>query len=287
MAEHTFGFRTRALHAGGTPDAEHGARAVPIYQTTSFVFKDTDDAANLFSLQKYGNVYSRLSNPTVAALEERIASLEGGIGAVATASGMAAEFITFAALCQAGDHIVASSQLYGGTVTQLDVSLRRFGIETTFVEGTDPADYKAALTENTKAIYTEVVANPSGEIADLEGLVAVAHEAGIPLVVDATISTPYLIRPLEHGADIVIHSAPFDCIHEYVYEVGEPLYRHRRKLCIPQQDRLGAASSVSRGPVINRHKRHNATRTWRIRGPWHSIGLSTSVPRPWRIIRLR
>ena len=207
MAEHTFGFRTRALHAGGTPDAEHGARAVPIYQTTSFVFKDTDDAANLFSLQKYGSVYSRLSNPTVAALEERIASLEGGIGAVATASGMAAEFITFAALCQAGDHIVASSQLYGGTVTQLDVSLRRFGIETTFVEGTDPADYKAALTENTKAIYTEVVANPSGEIADLEGLAAVAHEAGIPLVVDATISTPYLIRPLEHGADIVIHSA--------------------------------------------------------------------------------
>ena len=207
MAEHTFGFRTRALHAGGTPDAEHGARAVPIYQTTSFVFKDTDDAANLFSLQKYGNVYSRLSNPTVAALEERIASLEGGIGAVATASGMAAEFITFAALCQAGDHIVASSQLYGGTVTQLDVSLRRFGIETTFVEGTDPADYKAALTENTKAIYTEVVANPSGEIADLEGLAAVAHEAGVPLVVDATISTPYLIRPLEHGADIVIHSA--------------------------------------------------------------------------------
>ena len=183
MAEHTFGFRTRALHAGGTPDAEHGARAVPIYQTTSFVFKDTDDAANLFSLQKYGNVYSRLSNPTVAALEERIASLEGGIGAVATASGMAAEFITFAALCQAGDHIVASSQLYGGTVTQLDVSLRRFGIETTFVEGTDPADYKAALTENTKAIYTEVVANPSGEVADLEGLAEVAHEAGIPLVV--------------------------------------------------------------------------------------------------------
>ena len=226
MAEHTFGFRTRALHAGGTPDAEHGARAVPIYQTTSFVFKDTDDAANLFSLQKYGNVYSRLSNPTVAALEERIASLEGGIGAVATASGMAAEFITFAALCQAGDHIVASSQLYGGTVTQLDVSLRRFGIETTFVEGTDPADYKAALTENTKAIYTEVVANPSGEIADLEGLAAVAHEAGVPLVVDATISTPYLIRPLEHGADIVIHSAT------------KFLGGHERQL--PAHDRAGA-----------------------------------------------
>lgn len=206
MAEHTFGFRTRALHAGGTPDAEHGARAVPIYQSTSFVFKDADDAANLFALQKYGNIYSRLGNPTVAALEERIASLEGGIGAVATASGMAAEFITFAALCQAGDHIVASSNLYGGTITQLDVSLRRFGIETTFVDGTDPADYAAAIRPETKALYTEIVANPSGQIADLPGLAAVAHENDIPLVVDATLSTPYLIRPIEHGADIVIHS---------------------------------------------------------------------------------
>ena len=128
-----FGFRTRALHAGGTPDAQHGARAVPIYQTTSFVFDDADDAGNLFALQKYGNIYSRIGNPTVAAFEERIASLEGGIGAVATASGMSAEFITFAALAGAGDHIVASAQLYGGTVTQLDVTLRRFGVETTFV----------------------------------------------------------------------------------------------------------------------------------------------------------
>ena len=206
MAEHQFGFRTRALHAGGTPDAEHGARSVPIYQTSSFVFKDADDAANLFALQKYGNIYSRIGNPTVAALEERIASLEGGIGAVATSSGMAAEFITFAALCGQGDHVVASSQLYGGTVTQLDVTLRRFGVETTFVPGTEPADYKAAITEHTKAVYTELVANPSGEIADLEGLAAVAHEAGVPLIVDATLNTPYLCRPFEHGADIVIHS---------------------------------------------------------------------------------
>jgi O-acetylhomoserine (thiol)-lyase len=207
MADRTFGFRTRALHAGGTPDAEHGARAVPIYQSTSFVFKDTDDAANLFALQKYGNIYSRIGNPTVAALEERIASLEGGIGAVATASGMSAEFLTFAALAQAGDHIVASSQLYGGTVTQLDVTLRRFGITTTFVPGTDPADFAAAIQDNTKALFTEVVANPSSEVADLAGLAKVAHDAGIPLVVDATLSTPYLIRPIEHGADIVIHSA--------------------------------------------------------------------------------
>ena len=204
--DHRFGFRTRALHAGGIPDATTGARAVPIYQTTSFVFQDTADAANLFALQKYGNIYSRIGNPTVAALEERIASLEGGIGAVATASGMSAEFITFAALVGAGDHLVASAQLYGGTVTALDVTLRRFGVETTFVPGTDPADYAAAIRPETKALYVEVIANPSGEIADLAGLAEVAHAAGIPLVVDATLATPYLVRPIEHGADIVIHS---------------------------------------------------------------------------------
>lgn len=207
MADHKFGFRTRALHAGGTPDAEHGARAVPIYQSTSFVFKDTDDAANLFALQKYGNIYSRIGNPTVAAFEERMASLEGGIGAVATASGMAAEFVTFAALAQAGDHIVASSKLYGGTITQLDVSLRRFGIETTFIDSNDAADFEAAIQENTKAVYTEIVANPSGDIADLKGLAEVAHRHNIPLVVDSTLTPPYLLRPIEHGADIVIHSA--------------------------------------------------------------------------------
>ena len=207
MSDHQFGFRTRALHAGGVPDAVHGSRAVPIHQTTSYVFKDADDAANLFALQKYGNIYSRISNPTVAAFEERIASLEGGIGAVATASGMSAEFLVFAALAQSGDHIVASSQLYGGTVTQLDVTLRRFGIDTTFVDGTDPTDFEAALRPETRAVYTELIANPSSEIADLEGLARVAHGAGIPLIVDATLNTPYLCRPIEYGADIVIHSA--------------------------------------------------------------------------------
>ncbi|MGO3342827.1 O-acetylhomoserine aminocarboxypropyltransferase/cysteine synthase family protein [Glutamicibacter arilaitensis] len=207
MADHKFGFRTRALHAGGTPDAEHGARAVPIYQSTSFVFKDADDAANLFALQKYGNIYSRIGNPTVAAFEERMASLEGGIGAVATGSGMAAEFVTFAALAQAGDHIVASSKLYGGTITQLNVSLRRFGIDTTFVSSNDPADFEAAIQENTKAVYTEIVANPSGDIADLKGLAEVAHRHNLPLVVDSTLTPPYILRPIEHGADIVIHSA--------------------------------------------------------------------------------
>ncbi|MFM2719029.1 O-acetylhomoserine aminocarboxypropyltransferase/cysteine synthase family protein [Microbacterium mcarthurae (nom. nud.)] len=204
--DHRFGFRTRALHAGGTPDAATGARAVPIYQTSSFVFDGAADAGNLFALQKYGNIYSRIGNPTVAALEERLASLEGGIGAVATASGMSAEFIAFAALVGPGDHVVASAHLYGGTVTQLDVTLRRFGVETTFVASSDPADYAAAIRPETKVLYVETIGNPSGEIADIAGLAEVAHAAGIPLMVDSTLATPYLARPLEHGADIVIHS---------------------------------------------------------------------------------
>ncbi|WP_300345371.1 O-acetylhomoserine aminocarboxypropyltransferase/cysteine synthase family protein [Nesterenkonia sp.] len=207
MKERTqFGFRTRALHAGAVPDTVNGTRAVPIHQSTSFVFKDTADAANLFALQKYGNIYSRIGNPTVAALEERLASLEGGIGAVATASGMSAEFLVFAALCEQGDHIVASSKLYGGTVTQLDVSLRRFGIETTFVDSDEAADFEAALQENTKLIFTEAVTNPSSDVVDLPGLGEVARSHGIPLVVDSTLTTPFLFRPLEHGADIVTHS---------------------------------------------------------------------------------
>ncbi|WP_146340157.1 O-acetylhomoserine aminocarboxypropyltransferase/cysteine synthase family protein [Nesterenkonia sp. NBAIMH1] len=205
-SDRQFGFRTRALHAGAVPDATYGTRAVPIHQSTSFVFKDSDDAANLFALQKFGNIYSRIGNPTVAALEERMASLEGGIGAVATASGMSAEFLVFAALCQQGDHIVASSKLYGGTITQLDVSLRRFGIETTFVNSDEAADFKAALQPNTKLIFTEVVSNPSSDVVDLPGVADVAHEHGIPLVVDSTLTTPYLLRPIEHGADIVTHS---------------------------------------------------------------------------------
>lgn len=207
MSDRTWGFRTRALHAGGAPDPTTGARAVPIYQTTSFVFEDSADAANLFALQKYGNVYSRIGNPTVAAFEERIASLEGGIGAVATSSGQAAEFLTFTALVEAGDHIVSAAGLYGGTVTQLDGTLRRFGVSTTFVPGDDIDAYAAAITPRTKLIYTEVIGNPSGSIADLEGLSELARAHKIPLVVDSTLATPYLSRPLEHGADIVLHSA--------------------------------------------------------------------------------
>ena len=207
MAERDWGFKTRAVHAGARPDPHTGARATPIYQTTAFVFEDTADAGSLFALQKYGNIYSRIANPTVATFEERLASLEGGLGAIATASGLSAEFLTFAALAGAGDHIVAAGSLYGGTLTQLDVTLRRFGVQTTFVRGTDPADYAAAITEATKAVFVEVVSNPSGEVADLAGLAEVAHAAGVPLIVDSTMATPYLCRPIEHGADIVVHSA--------------------------------------------------------------------------------
>ncbi|HVV13746.1 O-acetylhomoserine aminocarboxypropyltransferase/cysteine synthase family protein [Amycolatopsis sp.] len=207
MTERSWGFRTRALHAGGTPDPATGARAVPIYQTTSFVFEDAADAANLFALQKYGNIYSRIGNPTVAAFEERLASLEGGIGGVATSSGQAAEFLTFSALAEAGDHIVSAGGLYGGTVTQLDGTLRRFGVDTTFVAGDSIDAYAEAITDKTKLIFTEVIGNPSGGIADLAGLADLAHGHDIPLVVDATLATPYLCRPIEQGADIVLHSA--------------------------------------------------------------------------------
>ncbi len=201
------GFRTRAVHAGNRPDPTTGARAVPIYQTTSFVFEDTADAADLFALQKYGSIYTRIANPTTAAFEERMASLDGGIGAVATASGQAAEFLTFTALCDSGDHIVASAALYGGTYTQLDVTLRRLGIATTFVASDAVDDYAAAITPQTKLIYTEIIGNPSGAVADVAALADMAHSHGLPLVIDATFATPYLCRPIEHGADIVVHSA--------------------------------------------------------------------------------
>jgi len=207
MADREYGFRTRAIHAGNIPDAATGARALPIYQSSAFVFDDTEDAAARFALQKYGNIYSRLANPTTASFEERVASLEGGLGAVATSSGLSAQFVTFASLAGAGDHIVASANLYGGSITQLDVTLRRFGVETTFVQSSDPADYAAAITPETKLLFVETVANPSGEVADLEGLADVAHAHGLPLIVDSTIATPYLNRPIEWGADVVVHSA--------------------------------------------------------------------------------
>ena len=207
MNDRNWGFRTRALHAGGRPDPTTGSRAVPIYQSTSFVFEDTADAADKFALQKYGNVYTRISNPTINAFEERMASLEGGIGSVATASGMSAEFLTAAALAHQGDNLVTSSALYGGTHTLFDVTLGRFGIEARFIDGDDPDAYARAIDENTKFLYTEIVGNPSGSIPDLTAIAEVAHSNNLPLVVDGTFATPYLCQPLTHGADIVLHSA--------------------------------------------------------------------------------
>ena len=207
MNDHSWGFATRSLHAGGRPDPTTGARAVPIYQSTSFVFEDTADAADLFALQKYGTIYSRISNPTVAAFEERMASLEGGIGAVATSSGLAAEFLTITSLCDSGDNFVASASLYGGTGTQFDITLRRLGVDARFVASHDAADFEKYIDDNTKLVYTEIIANPSGAVADLEAMAEMAHRNGLPLVVDATFSSPYLCRPIEFGADVVVHSA--------------------------------------------------------------------------------
>ena len=207
MNDRNWGFRTRALHAGGRPDPTTGSRAVPIYQSTSFVFEDTADAADKFALQKYGTIYTRISNPTINAFEERMASLEGGIGSVATASGMSAEFLTAAALAGHGDNLVTSSALYGGTHTLFDVTLSRFGIEARFVDGDNPDAYAKNIDENTKFLYTEIVGNPSGSIPDVAAIAQVAHANDLPLIVDGTFATPYLCQPIHHGADIVLHSA--------------------------------------------------------------------------------
>ena len=205
--DHVFGFSTRALHAGHRPDAETGARAVPIYQTTSYVFEDTEHAANLFNLQRFGNIYSRIMNPTTAVFEERMAALERGVGALAVSSGQAAQFIAIANLLGAGDEIVASKNLYGGTYTQFDVSFRRLGINTTFVDPDDPENFRRALTPRTRVIYGETIGNPLLSVLDIEAVAAVAHEANLPLMIDNTFASPYLCRPIEHGADIVVHSA--------------------------------------------------------------------------------
>jgi O-acetylhomoserine (thiol)-lyase len=205
--DRAFGFRTRALHAGTPPDPTTGARAMPIYLSSSFVFDSTEHAAELFALRTYGNIYSRIGNPTVAAFEERMASLEGGLGSVAMASGLAAQLSTVLCLAQAGDHIVATASLYGGTVTQFTVTLKRMGIACTLVGGDDPEAIRGAIRPNTKLVYTETIGNPLGNVADLERLANIAHENGLPLVVDNTFATPALCRPFEWGADVVTHSA--------------------------------------------------------------------------------
>ena len=207
MADRHFQPETLAIHAGQIPDAATGARALPIYQTTSFVFDSAEHAASLFNLQTFGNVYSRLSNPTVAALEERVAALEGGRAAVATASGMAAEALALTTLLQAGDQVVAAGALYGGSVTMLAVNLKKFGIETTFVDATNPDAFAAAIRPNTRAVFAETLGNPSMVVLDIGAIAEVAHAHGLPLIVDNTVPSPFLCNPLKHGADIVVHSA--------------------------------------------------------------------------------
>jgi len=207
VADRTFKPETLAIHAGQIPDAETGARALPIYQTTSFVFDSADHAASLFNLQTFGNVYSRLSNPTVAALEERVAALEGGRAGLASASGMAAEAIALLTLLSQGDHVVAAGALYGGTVSMLAVNLERLGISTTFVDAASPEAFAAAIRPNTRAVFAESIGNPSLAVLDIAAVAEVAHAQGLPLLIDNTVPSPFLCNPIRFGADIVVHSA--------------------------------------------------------------------------------
>ncbi len=202
-----FGFETRQVHAGQRPDPNTGARAVPIFQTTSYVFEDPESAAAYFNLQEYGNTYSRIMNPTVAVFEERVASLEGGLGAVAFASGIAAQAATLFTVLSPGDHVVSSSALYGGTVNQLKHLLGKMSVDLTWVDPDDPDAWKAAVRENTKVFFGETIGNPGGNVLDIEAVAAIAHAHDLPLLVDNTFATPFLCRPLEWGADIVLHSA--------------------------------------------------------------------------------
>jgi O-acetylhomoserine (thiol)-lyase len=202
-----FGFETLCLHAGQIPDAQTGSRALPIYQTTSYVFESTEQAASLFNLATFGNVYTRLSNPTTAVFEERVAALENGRAAVATASGQAAEMVAFLNILEKGDHVVSSAKVYGGTYTMLAVNFAKFGIESTLVDPDDPENFRKALKPNTKAIFSETLGNPAINVVDIAAVAKIAREAGIPFIVDNTAASPYLCRPFDHGADIVVHSA--------------------------------------------------------------------------------
>ena len=207
MSEHHPGFSTLAIHAGAAPDAATGARATPIYQTSSFVFDDVDHAASLFGLQAFGNIYTRIGNPTCAVLEERVAALEGGTAALAVASGHAAEFLVFHTLLQPGDEFIAAKKLYGGSINQFNHSYKNFNWNVVWADPDEPASFERALTPKTKAIFIESIANPGGVIVDIRAIADIAHKAGIPLIVDNTMATPYLIRPFDHGANIIVHSA--------------------------------------------------------------------------------
>lgn len=214
MADRKFGFETLCIHAGQIPDAETGSRAVPIYQTAAYVFDSADNAASLFNLQTFGNIYTRIMNPTTAVFEERMAALEGGRAAVGVSSGMAAQMVALLTILKSGDEIVSSSTLYGGTYTQFDVNFRDLGINVNFVNPDEPENFRKAITKKTKALFAETIGNPFGNVLDIEAVSAIAREAGIPLIIDNTFATPYLCRPIEFGADIIVHSATkFICGH--------------------------------------------------------------------------
>lgn len=205
--ERAYGFDTRAIHAGQRPEPNTGARAVPIFQTTSYVFEDPESAAAYFNLQEYGNTYSRIMNPTVAAFEERVANLEGGVGAVAFASGLAAQAAALFTMLRPGDHVVSSAALYGGTITQLKHFLGKLSVELSFVDPDDVSSWRESIRDNTKLLYGETIGNPGGNVLDIEAVAELAHEHQMPLMIDSTFATPYLCRPIEWGADIVVHSA--------------------------------------------------------------------------------
>ncbi len=214
MADRKFGFETLCIHAGQIPDSETGSRAVPIYQTAAYVFESADNAASLFNLQTFGNIYTRIMNPTNAVFEERMAALEGGRAAVGVSSGMAAQMVALLTILKSGDEIVSSSTLYGGTYTQFDVNFRDLGINVNFVDPDEPDNFRKAITKKTKALFAETIGNPLGNVLDIEAVSTIAREAGIPLIIDNTFATPYLCRPIEFGADIVVHSATkFICGH--------------------------------------------------------------------------
>ncbi|MCH7519209.1 MAG: O-acetylhomoserine aminocarboxypropyltransferase/cysteine synthase [Candidatus Dadabacteria bacterium] len=214
MSDREFGFDTQCVHAGQSPDPHTGSRAVPIHQTTAYVFDSADHAASLFNLETFGNIYTRIMNPTNAVFEERMAALEGGTAALALSSGMAAQMTSILNIMKSGDEIVSSSTLYGGTFTQFDVNLRDLGINVTFIDPEDPENFKNAITDKTKALYAETIGNPLGNILDIEAVAKIARDAGIPLIIDNTFATPYLCRPIEYGADIIVNSATkFICGH--------------------------------------------------------------------------
>ncbi len=268
------GFSTLSIHAGARPDPTTGARITPIYQTTAFVFDDVDHAASLFGLQAFGNIYTRITNPTTAALEERVAALEGAPAALAVASGHAAQAIVFHSLMQPGDEFVASTKLYGGSINQFNHAFKNFGWVVKWADPDDLDAVKAAVNEKTKAIFIESIANPGGVVTDIEGVAAIAKAAKIPLIVDNTLATPYLIRPLDHGADIIVHSATKYLVRPRQFD-GR---RHRRLRLVRMDGRRALSHAVGAAARIQRHDARRDLRQFRFRHCCRVLGLRDLGP---------